>query len=753
MNSRPIKVLLVDDDEDDFILTRDLFSEIKTRIYEVDWASSYEKALEKIGQSEHDVYLFDYRLGGRSGLDLLKQAQQSGSNIPVIVLTGQSEQEVDIEAMYAGAEDYLVKKELTAKTLERAVRYAIERKRNEKQIQKLAAFPRWNPNPVLEFSATGELTYSNAAAQALATSLGKPFLTDILPPNVGQLVKECLASDGEKINLQTSIDDRTFGWQFIPIPLSHVVHGYATEITGRLNLETQLRHSMKMEAVGQLAAGVAHDFNNILTIIQGHADLLLHKIKADSQSEIPLKQICLAAERAGSLIRQLLMFSRKQVMQHTFLDLNEVVDRLTQMLRGFLGEHIAIETHSPEKLPLVYADTGMIEQVLMNLAVNARDAMPKGGRLVFSTSTVMFEKISALQNPEARPGQFVCLKVSDTGCGMDAETLHRIFEPFFTTKEVGKGTGLGLATVYGIVKQHYGWVEVESHKGAGSTFKIYLPATENKTAVKAKETSKPFAEGGNETILVVEDEPALRQLVVEILQIYGYQILQAESGVHALKIWKEHAGEIDLLLTDMVMPDGISGRELADLLLKENENLAIVYTSGYSPGMAGQDTALLAGFNFLPKPYPPSRLAEVIRLCLNNRAENPRSAVPKLPNKIILLVEDEPDLLDLIEELLMLDGYTVHKAKSADEAMEIWKNYSEKIDLLFTDITLPNGVTGDRLAEKLQGEKASLKIIFSSGHTEETLTGRFALPRNANLLRKPFLPAVLSQTVKKVLSS
>ncbi len=618
MSRNVIRVLLVDDDEDDFILTRDFFSEVKGQKYDLQWASSYDGALEVIAQSEHDVYLFDYRLGSRTGLELLKQAQADGSSVPVILLTGQSEHEIDVEAMHAGAEDFLVKTELNPKALERAVRYAIERKRSEKEIQKLAAFPRWNPNPVLEFSRDGQLSYSNDAAQALADSLKKSSLQEILPPKVERIVADCLATGSVKSNLQTSLSDRTFAWSFIPILASKVVHCYATEITDRLNLEAQLRHSVKMEAVGQLAAGVAHDFNNILTVIQGHADLLLHKVNSDPQSENPLKQICLASERAGNLIRQLLMFSRKQVMQHRFLDLNEVISNLLQMLQRLLGEHIALEIHPAARLPAIYGDTGMIEQALMNLAVNARDAMPKGGRLIVRTSLKKFENSAKSLNAQAREGEFVCLSVIDSGCGMDDKTLNRVFEPFFTTKEVGKGTGLGLATVYGIVQQHQGWVEVESQVGQGTTFTIFLPATASKLSPKLALSSQHSAQGGAETILVVEDEPALRLLVVEILKLYGYRVFDAASGLLALDVWKEHKEKIDLLLTDMVMPDGISGRELAERLLKEQPTLKVIYTSGYSPGMAGKDTALLTGFNFLPKPYPPSRLAEVVRACLNN---------------------------------------------------------------------------------------------------------------------------------------
>jgi len=399
------------------------------------------------------------------------------------------------------------------------------------------------------------------------------------------------------------------------------VHGYATEITERLNLEAQLRHSVKMEAVGQLAAGVAHDFNNILTVIQGHANLLLDEIEDHPEQSKQLTQICLAAEKAGSLIRQLLMFSRKQIMQSRHIDLNEVIHGITRMLQRMMGEDIALEMIEHVGLPSIYADTGMIEQVLMNLAVNSRDAMPRGGKFIVATSVKSFDDSAVVLNPEARSGEFVCLTVCDTGCGIDPITLNRIFEPFFTTKEVGKGTGLGLATVYGIVKQHQGWIEVESSPNAGTTFQIYFPSTIKVAQPRLTgTTSAEEVRGGNETILVVEDEPSLRDLVTEILNSYGYRVIAAPSGAEALKVWEQHHDDIDMLLTDMVMPEGVSGRELGERLLKQEPSLKVVYTSGYSPGMSGKDLALLEGHNFLPKPYALTRLAEVVRECLDGKS-------------------------------------------------------------------------------------------------------------------------------------
>jgi two-component system, cell cycle sensor histidine kinase and response regulator CckA len=386
-----------------------------------------------------------------------------------------------------------------------------------------------------------------------------------------------------------------------------------------------------MEAVGQLAAGVAHDFNNILTIIQGHADLLMHSPDLAAKSEKSVRQIAVAAERASQLINQLLMFSRKQVMQQRQVNLNELIQNIIPMLRGLLGEHIALEFNSAPDLPALCIDVGMIEQVVVNLVINARDAMRRGGRLVLATSQKTLEPVSLVLNPEARPGHFVCLTVADTGCGMDAKMLSHMFEPFFTTKEPGKGTGLGLATVYGIVKQHQGWVVVESQLDQGSTFTVFLPCGEKPAeAPSAGQTPNPLRlpsamSLGDETILVVEDEPALRELVVNILELCGYRILQARSGVEAVRVWEQHKSEIDLLLTDMVMPEGMSGRQLAERLQAEDPALKVIYTSGYSPGMAGKDIALLEGFNFLAKPYPPSRLAHVVRDCLDGK-QDPRAS-------------------------------------------------------------------------------------------------------------------------------
>jgi signal transduction histidine kinase len=429
-----------------------------------------------------------------------------------------------------------------------------ERKIAEIQIKKLAAFPRVNPNPVLEFSMDGSLTYSNDAALQMAKSLGHDELLSILPSNASEIARESLASGQNRLREEVQINGRTITWSFFPVPSSHVVHCYGVDVTDMLSLEAQLRHAQKLESVGQLAAGVAHDFNNILTVIQGYSDCLLVRCNGDETMRSALKQICDASKRAASLTRQLLVFSRKQVIQPKVLDLNGVLQNLSNMLPRLLGEDVVLETNYAPNLPRIEADTGMLEQVVMNLAVNARDAMPKGGRLSLTTASVEVGEDYASKHPESRAGTFACLTVTDTGCGMDSKTLERIFEPFFTTKEVGKGTGLGLATVYGILKQHEGWIEVGSEVGVGSTFKVYFPAVAA-TEDASNETSfiAGNVRGGKETILLVEDEPVVRELVREILNTYEYNVIEAESGVDALRVWDQHDGHIDLLLTDMVM--------------------------------------------------------------------------------------------------------------------------------------------------------------------------------------------------------
>ena len=326
----------------------------------------------------------------------------------------------------------------------------------------------------------------------------------------------------------------------------------------------------------------------------------------------------MASERASRLVRQLLTFSRKQVRQLRTMDLRHTVGALCEMLPRLLGEQIRVNVVAVETASLVDADPGMMEQMLMNLAVNARDAMPQGGTLTIAVETVAITPDGTKQNREARAGDFVCISVGDTGCGMSAAVLQRIFEPFYTTKPVGKGTGLGLATVYGIAKQHDGWVEVQSQLGSGSTFKIFIPVSAKGQVVPPAPVSKELVGGGTEGVLVAEDEAEVREFVVGLLKSKGYRVYEAASGQQALEQWSQHREEIDLLLTDMVMPGGLMGRALAERLSAQNPELRVIYTSGYSPGLAAKDSALIEGRNFLPKPYAPATLLKMVRDTLDS---------------------------------------------------------------------------------------------------------------------------------------
>jgi signal transduction histidine kinase/DNA-binding NtrC family response regulator len=389
--------------------------------------------------------------------------------------------------------------------------------------------------------------------------------------------------------------------------------------------ETQLRQSQKMEAIGQLAGGVAHDFNNLLAVIRGNAELvIMSEGQPNGENRERLDQVVAATERAANLTRQLLTFSRKQVMLPQPLNLNEVVGNFTKMLMRIIGEQIHLQYKYAVGLPFIEADVGMLEQVLVNLAVNARDAMPKGGQLLILTESNRLDATLLSAHPEARVGDFVCLSVTDTGTGIAAEHLPRLFEPFFTTKEVGKGTGLGLATVYGIVQQHEGWIEVVSQLGAGASFKIFLPALEaSAVAVSVAEPVQATPTGGSETILVVEDDAAVRSLTKRMLIRSGYHVHEAASGPQALELWRAHKEEIALVLTDMIMPEHMNGRELAEQLLAERPALKVIFMSGYGGEAVGQDTAFIrrAGTNFLQKPCHGHTLLQAVRKSLDEKRD------------------------------------------------------------------------------------------------------------------------------------
>jgi two-component system, cell cycle sensor histidine kinase and response regulator CckA len=515
---RPIRVLLVEDDEDDYIICRDLLTEVEGVRYDLEWVASYSDAMEAIETRPPDVCLTDYRFGEYTGLDMIREARRRGSRAPMILLTGQGDHRLDLEAMEAGAADYLVKGQLDAVALERSIRYTIQRWRAE---------------------------------EALRES------------------------------------------------------------------EERLRQAQKMEAVGRLAGGVAHDFNNMLGAITGYADLLLHRTDLDEMVRDCLKEIVKAGDRAAGLTRQLLAFSRKSVLAPRTLDLNEVVTGLYPMLRRLINDNVELVTLPDPTASIVKVDPGQIEQVLLNLVVNARDAMPGGGTVTIRCRTV-HPGVDAGPAPAGmKPGPYVLLEVSDTGCGMDPVTQARIFEPFFTTKESGKGTGLGLATVYGIVEQSGGQIDVESQLGVGSTFRIFLPWCEEGPRAVPRPEAAAAVPQGSETILLVEDEPIVRKMVFEVLRRQGYSVLEALQGDDALRLCQAPETSFDLLLTDVMVP-GMSGRELAERVTVLRPDTKILFMSGYTDDPALRSGVSGASLPFIQKPFKPPELARKVREVLGD---------------------------------------------------------------------------------------------------------------------------------------
>jgi two-component system, cell cycle sensor histidine kinase and response regulator CckA len=395
----------------------------------------------------------------------------------------------------------------------------------------------------------------------------------------------------------------------------------AQDITERHLLEEQLRQAQKMEAVGRLAGGVAHDFNNLLMVIKGHTELLLNSLPASSSVSHKIEQIDRSADRATALTRQLLAFSRLQVLQPRVMNLNAVIEDMGKLLPRLIGEDIDLAIRPGADIGMIRADASQLEQIIMNLVVNARDAMPGGGRLLIETANAELDFNYSSSHPMVRPGRYVLLAVSDNGTGMDAETQAHIFEPFFTTKEQGKGTGLGLSTVYGVVKQSGGFVWVYSEVGRGTCFKIYLPRVDQ--PAEAPGAPQPFAEAprGTETVLLAEDEQDVREVAREFLESGGYTVLEAPDGASALRLAAQHAGEISLLITDMVMP-GITGQELAARLQQQRAGVRVLYMSGYSERAAAEAAQIDASVRLLTKPFSRGAILRTIREILNDARNN-----------------------------------------------------------------------------------------------------------------------------------
>lgn len=966
MKSETIKVLLIEDDEDDYILTRALLSDVKAVKYELDWASSYEEGLKAIKRQEHDVCLVDYRLGERSGVQLIREVWESRLKTPMILLTGHGNHDVDVEAMESGAADYLVKDETPTALLERTIRYAVElnteRCRAEEELaayaqkqavvaeigrlaltggkledlfaesvsliartlgveyckvvellpdgdalilragvgwkeeyavghatisagkESQAGFTLLSDEPVVVEDLRTETRFAghsmlrehgvvsgmsviirgrecaygvlsahtafmrrfvaddvrflrvvaNVLAEAIGrkhaeddlrqsearfrrivesnmlgiffgdhsgnitgandaflkmigytredVAAGRMLWTEMTPPEYRKLdekalealaasgvceiyEKEFIRKDGSRVpiflglamlegetqravgfildisdrkeaeeSLRQSesmfralfenaldavliandsgayVDANPAACNLLGLPYNEVIGrtinafteqddpaeasrmleqflkdgvmrgelrlrrsdgdvvevdfsatanflpgrhlALLRDVTERRKLEEQFRQSQKLESVGMLAGGIAHDFNNLLTVIMGYSDLALMRLDKVDPLAQNVEQIMNAAERASSLTRQLLAFSRKQVLQPKILDLNSVIENLEKMLGRLIGEDMELRAVPGAGLGQVKADPGQIEQVIINLVVNARDAMPKGGKITIETANVYLDEAYALLHIAVQPGWYAMLAVTDTGCGMEAETQKFIFEPFFTTKEQGKGTGLGLSTVYGIVKQSGGNVWVYSEVSVGTTFKIYLPLVDEQVSAPDVDAARPESISGTETILLAEDEEMVRNLARESLRMHGYTVLEAANAGEALLICQQHVGPIHLLLTDVVMPR-MSGRELAEQLVRLRPDMSVLYMSGYPDQSIVHHGILDEDLTFIGKPFTPDALVlkvvEVLQqnISINQVLEKIKSSTPD-GNKDEGLSSQMPELDEIV---------------------------------------------------------------------------------------------------------
>jgi two-component system, cell cycle sensor histidine kinase and response regulator CckA len=629
MNNIRIKVLLVDDDEDDYILTRDWVGEFQVAGCELEWVNNYEAAKKAIANSEYDIYLVDYRLGERNGLELLHELIDSGNSTPLILLTGKGDREIDIEAMKAGAADYLEKSQLTAPLLERSIRYAIEHKHTQQKISEQAALLDVATDAIFVRDLDKRILFWNKAAERLygwkkEEAIGKQISELWQNKNIAH-IQEALNILMKNGSWEGEIEQKTtFGkdiivesrWTLVPEfdKKQQSILVVNTDITQKKQLELQFFRAQRLESIGTLASGIAHDLNNVLAPILMTAQLLETQLH-DERSKRLLPILVGNAKRGANLVKQVLSFTRGVEGEHTLLQLKHLIIEIQQIIKETFPKTIQFSIQISKNLSPVYGDSTQLHQVLMNLCVNARDAMPNGGTLKITVENLVVDENYTKMNLDAKVGSYVVITITDTGIGITPETLDRIFEPFFTTKELGKGTGLGLSTVLGIVKSHGGFINVYSEVGKGSEFKVYLPAID--AMETAEEQDQELPQGSGELILVVDDEAAIREITKASLENHNYQAITACDGIEAIALYAENRDKISVVLTDMVMPS-MDGATTIRTLRKINPEVKIIAVSG----LASSDkvnTAYQMGVKaFLSKPYTAKKLLETLNTVKND---------------------------------------------------------------------------------------------------------------------------------------
>ena len=639
---KPLRALMVEDVEQDSLLavralTRGGFDVTFER---VDTPEAMSVAL---AAQTWDVIISDYDMPRFSALLALGLMKERNLDLPFIIVSGTVGEDVAVEALRAGAHDFMVKGKFSrlVPAIERELREVAtrrERRHLERDLrtseQRFEELFELAPDAIVMTNANGLITLLNRPAEALfgyarKELIGQPVET--LIPESGRtdhvgLREQYLRAAvpramGGGANLRGLRKDGTvFPVEISLAPINSSaglqVAAAVRDVTTRVRLEEQFRQAQKMEAVGRLAAGIAHDFNNILSVILSYAEMIGADLKTDEPLRADVEEIRTAGLRATDLTRQLLAFSRQQVLEAKVLDLNASVAGMEKMLRRLLGADIELTMLHASGLWNVKADPGQIEQIIMNFAVNARDAMPQGGKLTIETANVELDDDYARTHHDVRVGSYVMLAVTDNGIGIDKETQARIFEPFFTTKEKGKGTGLGLATVFGIVKQSGGHIWVYSEPGTGTTFKVYFPMVSGATEVRASQRPAPESGRGSETILLVEDDDQVRALARNILRRNGYVVLEAPNGGEALLICEQHGSKIHLLLTDVVLPR-MSGRQIAERAASMRPEMKVLFMSGYTDDAILHHGVLDSGVPYLQKPLTPASLTRKVREVLS----------------------------------------------------------------------------------------------------------------------------------------
>jgi two-component system cell cycle sensor histidine kinase/response regulator CckA len=651
----PLRILVVDDDPADLELCLQKLqrSEIP---FEVDVARTRDEFVGKLrtGHERIDVILTDYRMNGWTGLDALAYVKTNYPEIPVILLSGTLGDELAVDCIKRGITDYILKDQMAR--LPSAVRRAQEeRALREAEYRALLALRESEEHyrglvqnatyGICRLTPEGRLLEVNPS---LVRMLGFESADELLAEETTHSfyydasVREALRRE----LLTRERCDKTVDWRrkdgkIITVRINgrlarstprdngsarESVEVIVEDVTERLALEKQLVQSQKFEAIGQLAGGIAHDFNNMIGAILGWADLGLDECGPDSPLRRYFDKVHHQADRAAALTRQLLTFARRQLFEPRPIDINQTAVETVSLLEKVIGSNIEIRATLAPDLAVVRADPVQVEQVLMNLCINARDAMPNGGKLTIETFNVTLDGSFCASQTLAHPGPYVVLCVTDSGLGIDAATMDRIFEPFFTTKEVGKGTGLGLATVWGIVRQHNGFLQVQSELGKGSAFKIYLPADSSASAPVERPQVSTNATGGSETILIAEDHDGLRQMALEILGNLGYRTIVASDGEQALANFRAHRDRIDLALLDVMLPK-MAGPEVYARLQKERPGLPVIFATGYSPDLELLQSVVARGLPVLQKPYTARDLGRKIRETLDQRYSSQAKAL------------------------------------------------------------------------------------------------------------------------------